>query len=161
MKKLRIFSTVRIQKIHLLNFSILWLISTPAKKNIDCQNQVKVLGVGSNTLIRDGGYKGIIIKFGKALSHLSLFNNNTIIAGSAALDMANVAAGRLDGFWGSGLKIWDLAAGGLLVQEAGGMVSDYLGKKEYLEGGNIICSAARCYLPTLDSIKPFVTIKDN
>ena len=55
-------------------------------KNIDCQNQVKVLGVGSNTLIRDGGYKGIIIKFGKALSHLSLFNNNTIIAGSAALD---------------------------------------------------------------------------
>ena len=76
--------------------------------------------------------------------------------GSAALDMANVAAGRLDGFWGSGLKIWDLAAGGLLVQEAGGMVSDYLGKKEYLEGGNIICSAARCYLPTLDSIKPFV-----
>jgi UDP-N-acetylmuramate dehydrogenase len=55
-------------------------------KNIDCQNQVKVLGVGSNTLIRDGGYNGIIIKFGKALSHLSLFNNNTIIAGSAALD---------------------------------------------------------------------------
>ena len=55
-------------------------------KNIDCQNQVKVLGVGSNTLIRDGGYNGVIIKFGKALSHLSLFNNNTIIAGSAALD---------------------------------------------------------------------------
>ena len=55
-------------------------------KNIDCQNKLKVLGVGSNTLIRDGGYNGIIIKFGKALSHLSLFNNNTIIAGSAALD---------------------------------------------------------------------------
>jgi len=55
-------------------------------KNIDCQNQVKVLGVGSNTLIRDGGYNGIIIKFGKSFSHLSLFNNNTIIAGSAVLD---------------------------------------------------------------------------
>ena len=55
-------------------------------KNIDCQNQVKVLGVGSNTLIRDGGYNGIIIKFGKSFSHLSLFNNNTIIAGAAALD---------------------------------------------------------------------------
>ena len=55
-------------------------------KNIDCQNKLKVLGVGSNTLIRDGGYNGIIIKFGKALSHLSLFNNNTIMAGSAALD---------------------------------------------------------------------------
>ena len=55
-------------------------------KNVDCQNQVKVLGVGSNTLIRDGGYNGIIIKFGKALSHLSLFNKDTIIAGAAALD---------------------------------------------------------------------------
>ena len=55
-------------------------------KNIDCQNQVKVLGVGSNTLIRDGGYNGIIIKFGKSFSHLSLFNSNTIIAGAAALD---------------------------------------------------------------------------
>ena len=55
-------------------------------KNVDCQNQVKVLGVGSNTLIRDGGYNGIIIKFGKPFSHLSLFSNNTIIAGSAALD---------------------------------------------------------------------------
>jgi len=55
-------------------------------KNIDCQNKLKVLGVGSNTLIRDGGYNGIIIKFGKSFSHLSLFNNNTIIAGSAVLD---------------------------------------------------------------------------
>ena len=55
-------------------------------KNIDCQNQVKVLGIGSNTLIRDGGYNGVIIKFGKALSHLSLFNNKTIIAGSSVLD---------------------------------------------------------------------------
>ena len=48
-------------------------------KNIDCQNQVKVLGVGSNTLIRDGGYNGIIIKFGKSFSHLSLFENENII----------------------------------------------------------------------------------
>ena len=55
-------------------------------RNTDCQNQVKVLGAGSNTLIRDGGYNGVIIKFGKSLSHLSLFNHNTIIAGSAALD---------------------------------------------------------------------------
>ena len=70
-------------------------------KNIDCQNQVKVLGVGSNTLIRDGGYNGVIIKFGKALSHLSLFNNNTIIAGSAALDknVSNFALeNKLTGF---------------------------------------------------------------
>jgi len=80
--------------------------------------------------------------------------------GSAALDMANVAAGRLDGFWGSGLEIWDLAAGGLLVQEAGGLVSNYLGEPNYLEGGNIICTSKKCFKPTLQSIKPFVTIED-
>ena len=80
--------------------------------------------------------------------------------GSAALDMANVAAGRLDGFWGSGLEIWDLAAGGLLVQEAGGLVSNYLGEPDYLEGGNIICTSKKCFKPTLQSIKPYVTIGD-
>ena len=59
----------------------------------------------------------------------SLYSNGLTIrrTGSAALDMANVAAGRLDGFWGSGLGMWDIAAGGLLVQEAGGLVSDYFG----------------------------------
>ena len=48
--------------------------------------KIKVLGIGSNTLIRDGGFDGIIIKFGNSFSHLSLFNSNTIIAGASALD---------------------------------------------------------------------------
>ena len=55
-------------------------------KNIKGFNKIKVLGAGSNTLIRDGGFDGIIIKFGKSFSRLSLFDENTIIAGSAALD---------------------------------------------------------------------------
>tara|TARA_B100000686_G_scaffold354738_1_gene466852 strand:- start:7340 stop:8251 length:912 start_codon:yes stop_codon:yes gene_type:complete len=55
-------------------------------KNIKGFNEIKVLGAGSNTLVRDGGYDGIIIKFGKNFSHISLFDQNTIIAGSAALD---------------------------------------------------------------------------
>ena len=46
----------------------------------------KILGAGSNTLIRDGGFDGIIIKLGKSFSHISLFNKNTIIAGSSTLD---------------------------------------------------------------------------
>ena len=49
-------------------------------------DKIKVLGAGSNTLIRDGGFDGIVIKLGKPFSHLSLFNQNTIIAGSSALD---------------------------------------------------------------------------
>ncbi len=48
--------------------------------------KIKVLGVGSNTLIRDGGYNGIIIKFGKSFSHLSMLNENTIVAGASVLD---------------------------------------------------------------------------
>jgi UDP-N-acetylmuramate dehydrogenase len=55
-------------------------------KNIKKINKVKVLGAGSNTLIRDGGFNGIIIKLGKSFSHISLFNKNTIIAGSSTLD---------------------------------------------------------------------------
>ena len=50
--------------------------------------KIKVLGVGSNTLIRDGGFNGIIIKFGKSFSHLSMLNENTIVAGASALDIS-------------------------------------------------------------------------
>ena len=49
-------------------------------------DKIRVLGVGSNTVIRDGGFNGIIIKFGKSFSHLTLFDQNTIIAGASALD---------------------------------------------------------------------------
>lgn len=59
-------------------------------------------------------------------------------AGSAALDMAYVAAGRMDGFFEIGLKPWDTAAGELLVKEAGGMVTDFAGGANFNRSGNII-----------------------
>ena len=55
-------------------------------KNTKGFEKIKVLGVGSNTLIRDGGFDGIIIKFGKSFSHISLFDKNTIIVGASTLD---------------------------------------------------------------------------
>ncbi len=55
-------------------------------QNIKGFNKIEVLGVGSNTLIRDAGYNGIVIKLGKNFSHLSLFDNNKIISGASALD---------------------------------------------------------------------------
>jgi len=55
-------------------------------KNFRGFNKIKVLGAGSNTLIRDGGFDGVIIKFGKSFSHISLFNRNMLIAGASALD---------------------------------------------------------------------------
>ena len=81
--------------------------------------------------------------------------------GSTALDLANVAAGRLDGFWGSGLEDWDIAAGGLLVQEAGGLVSNYFGEPEYREGGNILASTTKCFKPMLKAIKPFAYLAED
>ncbi|KUM23288.1 inositol monophosphatase [Mesorhizobium loti] len=58
--------------------------------------------------------------------------------GSAALDLAYVAAGRMDGFWETGLSAWDVAAGTLLIREAGGFVSDMDGGQEMLEAGSIV-----------------------
>ncbi len=66
-------------------------------------------------------------------------------AGSAALDLAYVAAGRFDGFWEFGLNIWDIAAGVLLIQEAGGLVSDIDGGHSYLESGDIVAANSKLY----------------
>lgn len=60
--------------------------------------------------------------------------------GSAALDLAYVAAGRLDGYWQANLSAWDMAAGALLVREAGGLVADFGGAQAFLETGEIIAS---------------------
>ena len=64
-------------------------------KNIKGINEIKVLGVGSNILIRDGGYNGVIIKLGKAFSHISLYDTGTLIAGASSLDK-NVSNFALD-----------------------------------------------------------------
>lgn len=66
-------------------------------------------------------------------------------AGSAALDLAHVASGRLDGFWEIGLSPWDIAAGCLLIQEAGGMVSDFSGKQGFLDSGNVVAGNPKIY----------------
>ncbi len=65
--------------------------------------------------------------------------------GSAALDLAYVAAGRLDGFWEFGLKPWDIAAGVLLAQEAGGIVSDLGGRGDCLATGNVLAGAPKVH----------------
>ena len=60
--------------------------------------------------------------------------------GSAALDLAYVASGRLDGYWEPGLQSWDIAAGSLLVREAGGLVTDFQGKQNFLHTGQVIAA---------------------
>ncbi|MBI2509031.1 MAG: inositol monophosphatase, partial [Betaproteobacteria bacterium] len=78
-------------------------------------------------------------------------------AGSAALDLAWVAAGRLDGFWEFGLSPWDMAAGGLLITEAGGLVSDLAGENRYLETGNIVAGNPRIFVELLKALAPHLT----
>jgi myo-inositol-1(or 4)-monophosphatase len=65
--------------------------------------------------------------------------------GSAALDLANLAAGRLDGFWEFGLNIWDIAAGSLILREAGGLISELDGKDDYLVTGNIVAGSPKVH----------------
>ncbi|HYU11883.1 MAG TPA: inositol monophosphatase family protein, partial [Stellaceae bacterium] len=67
--------------------------------------------------------------------------------GAAALDLAYVAAGRFDGFWEFGLSPWDIAAGLLLVREAGGFVSDLAGGQTMMASGDVLAANDRLHLP--------------
>ncbi len=75
-------------------------------------------------------------------------------AGAASLDLAYVAAGRLDGFFEIGLSPWDIAAGELIVREAGGLVGDFSGGHNYLQSGNIVCGNAKVFKGLLTAVAP-------
>jgi myo-inositol-1(or 4)-monophosphatase len=76
--------------------------------------------------------------------------------GAAALDLAYVAAGRLDGFWEVGLAPWDTAAGILLITEAGGRVGTLAGT-DYRDGGNLVAGNPRVYAALIEAFAPFLT----
>ncbi|MGV6989063.1 inositol-1-monophosphatase [Testudinibacter sp. P80/BLE/0925] len=77
--------------------------------------------------------------------------------GSAALDLAYVAANRVDGYFEIGLKPWDCAAGDLIVREAGGIVTDFAGGHQYLISGNLVAAAPRVAKEILTKIQPHLT----
>jgi len=77
-------------------------------------------------------------------------------AGAAALDLAYVACGRYDGFWEVGLSRWDIAAGVLLVQEAGGAVSDVAGGRSYLDSGDLVASGRSIHEAMLDITRRYL-----
>lgn len=72
--------------------------------------------------------------------------------GSAALDLCYVGCGRYDGFWEFGLAPWDMAAGALVISEAGGLVSDLNGDPNYLQTGNIVAGTPKVFAPLLQII---------
>jgi len=75
-------------------------------------------------------------------------------AGAAALDLAYVACGRLDAFWELGLSPWDMAAGALLIQEAGGLVGDLRGDDGYLQSGEVACATPKIFAALLEALRP-------
>jgi myo-inositol-1(or 4)-monophosphatase len=90
--------------------------------------------------------------------YMRMFKNMTLSCsgirrpGAAALDLAWVAAGRLDGFWEIGLSPWDMAAGALLVREAGGLVGDLNGEDKHLDSGRIVASNGKIFASILKTL---------
>ncbi len=80
-------------------------------------------------------------------------------AGAAALDLAYVACGRLDGFWEIGLQEWDMAAGVLLIQEAGGVCTDFSFNNDYLQTGNLVTGNPKMHQMMFKLIEPHVNEK--
>jgi myo-inositol-1(or 4)-monophosphatase len=75
--------------------------------------------------------------------------------GAAALDLAYVAAGSYDGFFEVGLNAWDVAAGSLLVLEAGGLIGDLQGEGDYLHGGQVIAANPKIFSQMVQTLSPF------
>lgn len=97
-------------------------------------------------------YQEYLRPFGACLSACARVRH----AGSAALDLAYVAAGRFDAYWAKGLKYWDIAAASVLVFEAGGLLSDFSGSEKYLESGNIVASTPKVFKGLLQTLNPTI-----
>ena len=94
---------------------------------------------------RSDDFKGYMMSFMRVAERTAGIRR----PGSAALDLAWVAAGRYDGFWEFSLKPWDVAAGGLIVLEAGGLITDLTGGEEWLETGNVCAGNPKIFAQLL------------
>ncbi|MEA3193934.1 MAG: monophosphatase [Betaproteobacteria bacterium] len=74
-------------------------------------------------------------------------------AGAAALDLAYVACGRLDAFWELGLAPWDMAAGALLIAEAGGLVADMSGEQDFMSTGDVVAATPKIFPAVLEAMR--------
>lgn len=107
--------------------------------------------IGTGFPFRQGDDIDAYIKAFKAVSQMTAGIRRP---GSAAMDLAWVACGRYDGFWEGGLNAWDMAAGALLVREAGGLVTDYQGGEKFLEDGKIVAGTPKLFRQLLTTVSP-------
>jgi myo-inositol-1(or 4)-monophosphatase len=122
-------------------------IRTTARKNLDGA----LIGTGIPYKNRS---EALIPDYTKSLEAVAKQTAGIRRAGAASLDLAYVAAGRLDGFWEIGLNQWDIAAGILLVHEAGGLTGDFKGGNSSMDSGNIVAGGPKCFKALLQTIQP-------
>ena len=91
--------------------------------------------------------------YSKQLNNMMRVASGVRRAGAAALDFAYVACGRLDAFWEMGLAPWDMAAGALLVQEAGGLVADLRGEQSFLASGDVCAASPKIFPALLEALR--------
>jgi len=89
----------------------------------------------------------------RMLKNMMLGTSGVRRPGAAALDLAWVAAGRIDAFWEIGLSPWDMAAGALLVREAGGLIGDLEGEDKFLDTGRVLASNSKLFSAMLQALK--------
>ena len=132
-----------------------------AEKGVGCYLNRRRLRVSSRRRMSDAVLATGIPFKGRAGKHAFLATVETAIdntagirrLGSAALDLAYVAAGRYDGFWEFGLSPWDVAAGIVLVREAGGFVTDISGRPAAIDGASIVAANDRLHAPVRQMLR--------
>jgi myo-inositol-1(or 4)-monophosphatase len=108
--------------------------------------------IGTGFPFRDGAFLDTYLAMMKAMITQTAGLRRP---GAAALDLAYVAAGFYDGFWEVGLNPWDVAAGSLLVLEAGGLIGDLTGDDNYLYGGQVIAANPKVFAQMVTTLAPF------
>jgi myo-inositol-1(or 4)-monophosphatase len=108
--------------------------------------------IGTGFPFRDGSYLDTYLQMMKAMITQTAGLRRP---GAAALDLAYVAAGFYDGFWEVGLNPWDVAAGSLLVLEAGGLIGDLAGEGNYLFGGQVIAGSPKIFAQMVTTLGPY------
>jgi len=108
--------------------------------------------IGTGFPFRDGSYLDTYLEMMKVMITQTAGLRRP---GAAALDLAYVAAGFYDGFWEVGLNPWDVAAGSLLVLEAGGLIGDLTGEGDYLYGGQVIAANPKVFAQMVKALAPF------
>ena len=99
--------------------------------------------------------KDIKYEFDKSYKELANQNLNMRESGCLSLDLSYIGTGRIDGIWSYDVEVTDFAAGSLIAQEGGALVSNFNGDPKFIEGNNIMCASAKIYKSILKSVKPY------